>query len=83
MIPRSYVSAWVGTGIALYQGMHRNTNQEDSMYAFITKSKGLYNLEIRTSSDLSRGETVNVLMSLSKSDARIQAAVNHAQPWNF
>jgi hypothetical protein len=53
------------------------------MYAFITKSKGRYILEIRTSCDLSRGESVTVLSGLTKAEARKLAQEYHAQPWNF
>lgn len=53
------------------------------MYAFIVKKNGLFNLEIRTSFDLSQGEHVKTLMGLTKSEARTQAAVYNAMPWNF
>lgn len=53
------------------------------MYAFITKSKGRYLLEIRTSCDLSRGESVKVLSGLTKLEARKWAQEYSAKPWNF
>lgn len=57
------------------------------MYAFITKRsnngvKG-YQLEIRSHSDVSQGESVLSTWTNSKVQARALAHYNNAKPWNF
>jgi hypothetical protein len=53
------------------------------MFAFITKSKGKYILEIRTSHDLSQGEQITRQPGLTKRECRDCARQMHATPWNF
>ena len=64
--------------------MDATTNQgARTMYAFIVKKNGLFNLEIRTSFDLSQGERIAQYTGLSKVECRRQSAIHNAQPWNF
>lgn len=53
------------------------------MYAFITKSKGRYILEIRTSYDLSQGERISRQPELTMRECRSCAKQMNAIPWNF
>lgn len=53
------------------------------MFAFITRKQNWYHLEIRTSSDLSRGELVKALDGLTKRECLAWAREYNARPWNF
>lgn len=52
-------------------------------FAFVTKSRGRYILDIRTSSDLSQGQSVLIWTGLSKGLCRSMAKSVNATPWNF
>ena len=56
---------------------------EGTMFAFITRKQNWYHLEIRTSSDLSRGELVKALDGLTKRECLAWAREYNARPWNF
>ncbi len=53
------------------------------MYAFISKSVAGFHLEIRTSFDLSCGETVFASTYACKSEAKRQAVQRGAKAWNY
>jgi hypothetical protein len=53
------------------------------MFAFITKTKAGYMLEVRTSSDYSRGEEFSKAVYTSKPLAKQAAKLVGAKAWNY
>jgi hypothetical protein len=80
-VPGTSLAATCGS-IAIH---HRRAQSAERpiMFAFITKSKGKYILEIRTSHDLSQGEQIARHPGLTKRECRDCARQMHATPWNF
>lgn len=57
------------------------------MYAFLTSTRkgstARYTMEVRTSSDLSQGETLHTFYVQTKAEARRLCASMQTKPWNF